>query len=99
MITRSLSSGWCVRIGWVGGGKRTWQHAVEGNGTLADEVLSDGVVVPHQEADQGQLGHVEGEDQRLLPHGVKPWEERGGGKRGREGKRGRDEQENRDGEK
>lgn len=48
----------------------TWHHAVEGDGALADEVLADGVMIPDEEAHQGQLGHVHREHQSLLPHGV-----------------------------
>lgn len=61
----------------------TWHHAVEGDGPLPDEVLADGVVVPHEEADQGELRHVDREHQSLLPHGVEPWEP-GRGRGGRQ---------------
>ncbi len=50
----------------------TWHHAVEGDGALADEVLADGVMIPHEEAHQGQLRHVNCEHQSLLPHRVEP---------------------------
>lgn len=50
----------------------TWHHAVEGDGALADEVLADGVMIPHEETHQGQLRHVDCEHQSLLPHWVEP---------------------------
>lgn len=50
----------------------TWHHAVEGDGALADEVLADGVMIPHEETHQGQLWHVDREHQSLLPHRVEP---------------------------
>ncbi len=61
----------------------TWHHAVEGDGALADEVLADGVMIPHEETHQGQLGHVDRKHQRLLPHRVEPCETVPRGWRGR----------------
>ena len=51
----------------------TWHHAVEGDCALADEVLADGVMIPHKETHQGQLWHVDCEHQSLLPHRVEPY--------------------------
>lgn len=48
----------------------TRHHAVEGDGTLANEILSNGVVVPHEETYEGQLWHVDGKDQSFFPHRV-----------------------------
>lgn len=51
----------------------TWHHAVEGNGALADEVLANGVMIPHKETHKGQLRHVDCKHQSLLPHWVEPF--------------------------
>lgn len=51
----------------------TWHHAVKGNGALADEVLTNRVMVPHEETHQGQLWHLDCEHQSLLPHRVEPY--------------------------
>lgn len=51
----------------------TCHHAVEGDGALADEVLADGVMIPHKETHQGQLRHVDRKHQSLLPHRVEPY--------------------------
>lgn len=55
------------------GPEPTWHHAAEGQRPLANEVPPDGVVVPDEEAHEGQLRHVHHEHQRLLPHGVEAW--------------------------
>lgn len=52
----------------------TWHHAAEGDCPLPDEIPPNGVVVPHQEPDQGNLWHVHCEHQGLLPHGVKTFQ-------------------------
>lgn len=46
---------------------------MERNGPLSDEVLADGVMIPHKETHKGQLRHVNREDQSLLPHWIEPW--------------------------
>lgn len=48
----------------------TWHHTAEGYCPLPDEIPPNGVVIPHEESDQGNLWHVDCEHQRLLPHGV-----------------------------
>lgn len=46
---------------------------MECNGSLSDEVLANGVMIPHKETHKGQLRHVNREDQSLLPHRIEPW--------------------------
>lgn len=51
----------------------TWHHAIEGECPLTDKVLADGVMIPHEEAHQGQLRHVNRKHQSLFPHRVEPY--------------------------
>lgn len=48
----------------------TWHHAAESYSPLSNELSSDSVVIPHLESHQGDLGHLEVEDEGLLPHRV-----------------------------
>lgn len=50
----------------------TWHHAIKGDGPLANEVLTNGVMIPNQEAHQCDFWHVHSENQGLFPHGVEP---------------------------
>lgn len=52
--------------------ENTWHHAVKGNSPLANEVLANGVMIPHKETHQCDFWHVHSENQGLLPHGVEP---------------------------
>lgn len=53
-------------------GGLTRHEAAEGHSSLPHKVSPDGVVVPDKEPHQGNLGHVDGEGEGLLPDRIEP---------------------------
>lgn len=48
----------------------TWHHAGESNSPLANEFSSNRIVIPHMEPHQGNLWHLNAENEGLLPHRI-----------------------------
>lgn len=51
----------------------TGNHAVKGNGPLANKILANRVMIPDQEAYKSNIWHVKSEDECFLPHRIKSW--------------------------
>lgn len=49
----------------------TGNHAVKGNGPLANKILANRVMIPDQEAYKSNIWHVKSEDECFLPHRIK----------------------------
>jgi len=50
---------------------QTWLQNLQRNGCLADEITSNGIAVPHHEANKGKFRVSDDEFQLLIPHRIK----------------------------